>query len=119
MTEVIKSFFSRAKISTTASKSKAESEKAVASTSVAASSKKGKPSKTPLTFIGPMLPALKPEEIARQKVLKFEDDLASSIIFDIKNDIPPDWARDGALKVSRLFAVCTVFTRFRSLRFCA
>ena len=47
-----------------------------------------------MTFIGPMLPELSAEEIALQKVQKFEEDLANSIIAEIKQEVPPDWAKD-------------------------
>ena len=63
------------------------------------STKKVKVSKVASMFIGPMLLEPTPEEIARQKVLKFEEDLANSIIAEIKREVPPDWERDGALKV--------------------
>ena len=60
-------------------------------------SKKGK--KT--TFIGPILPELSAEEIARQKVLKFEEDLANSIIAEIHQEIPLDWTRDSSSKTNK------------------
>ena len=64
------------------------------------STKKSKSSKPAASmFIGPMLLEPTPEEIARQKVLKFEEDLANSIVAEIKREVPPDWERDGALKV--------------------
>jgi hypothetical protein len=50
-------------------------------------------------FIGPMMPQLKPEEIARQKAQKFEEDLANATIEEIVTSIPPDWTKHGALKV--------------------
>ena len=60
-------------------------------------SKKGK--KT--TFIGPILPELSAEEIAQQKVLKFEEDLANSIIAEIHQEIPLDWTRDSSSKTNK------------------
>ena len=60
-------------------------------------SKKGK--KT--MFIGPILPELSAEEIARQKVLKFEEDLANSIIAEIQQEIPLDWTRDSSSKTNK------------------
>lgn len=43
--------------------------------------------KEPVVF-GPALPA---EVIAREKIKKFEDQLAASIIQDIERELPPDW----------------------------
>ena len=44
-------------------------------------------------FIGPTLPQLTPEEIARNKVIKFEDKLAKDIYQEILKEDPPDWKR--------------------------
>ena len=44
-------------------------------------------------FIGPTLPKLTPEEIARNKVIKFEDKLAQDIYQEILKEDPPDWKR--------------------------
>ena len=51
------------------------------------------------TFIGPMMPQLKPEEIARQKAQKFEEDLSNETIEEIVSSVPPDWTKDGHVEV--------------------
>lgn len=45
----------------------------------------------PQVFIGPTLPQLTPEEIARQKVIKFEESMAKDIEKEILKEEPLDW----------------------------
>ena len=47
------------------------------------------------TFIGPSLPPVKPEDVAMQKIKKFEENLANSLITDIEKETPPDWTKQG------------------------
>jgi hypothetical protein len=49
--------------------------------------KKGQPVKQPV-FFGPTLPA---ELVAKEKIKKFEEDLADGIIREIEKGVPPDW----------------------------
>merc|ERR1719270_1933788 len=61
--------------------------------------KKLKKSKTksktpPEVFIGPTLPQLTPEEIARGKVIKFEENMAKDIERDILKEEPLDWSKN-------------------------
>jgi hypothetical protein len=49
-----------------------------------------------------MLPELSPEELARQKVVKLEEDLANSIIAEIREEAPADWTKDDNSKVRNL-----------------
>ena len=44
-------------------------------------------------FIGPTLPQLTPEEIARSKVIKFEESMAQEIQKDILKEEPLDWVK--------------------------
>ena len=57
------------------------------------SSKKSRSKSPPQVFIGPTLPQLTPEEIARQKVLKFEEAMAKDIEKEIFKEDPPDWKK--------------------------
>merc|ERR1711974_293248 len=50
----------------------------------------------PQVFIGPTLPQLTPEEIARQKVVKFEETMAKDIEKEIVKEEPLDWHAPGA-----------------------
>ena len=45
----------------------------------------------PQVFIGPTLPQLTPEEIARQKVNKFEEAMGKELEKEILKEDPPDW----------------------------
>jgi len=59
--------------------------------------KKSKTSKSktpPEVFIGPTLPQLTPEEIARGKVIKFEENMAKDIERDILKEEPLDWSKN-------------------------
>merc|ERR1711953_693712 len=53
--------------------------------------KKTRSKSPPQVFIGPTLPQLTPEEIARQKVIKFEETMAKDIEKDVLKEAPPDW----------------------------
>ena len=54
--------------------------------------KKSRSKSPPQVFIGPTLPQLTPEEIARQKVIKFEETMAKEIEKDVLNEeAPSDW----------------------------
>jgi hypothetical protein len=53
--------------------------------------KKSRSKSPPQVFIGPTLPQLTPEEIARQKVIKFEETMAKEIEKDVLKEAPPDW----------------------------
>merc|ERR1712045_76041 len=53
--------------------------------------KKTRSKSPPQVFIGPTLPQLTPEEIARQKVIKFEETMAKEIEKDVLKEAPPDW----------------------------
>ena len=50
-------------------------------------------SPSPQVFIGPTLPQLTPEEVARQKVIKFEESMAKDIEKEILKEEPLDWAK--------------------------
>merc|ERR1719483_1663597 len=47
----------------------------------------------PQVFIGPTLPQLTPEEVARGKVIKFEESMAQEIQKDILKEEPLDWVK--------------------------
>lgn len=47
----------------------------------------------PQVFIGPTLPQLTPEEIARGKVVKFEESMAKDIERDVLKEEPLDWVK--------------------------
>ena len=68
--------------------SKSREDKRVSSTST---KKKSRSKSPPSTFIGPTLPQLTPEEVARQKVVKFEEAMAKEIERDILKEDPIDW----------------------------
>lgn len=55
------------------------------------SSRKRSNKSPPQVFIGPTLPQLTPEEIARQKVIKFEESMAKDIEKEILKEEPLDW----------------------------
>jgi len=56
-------------------------------------SKSTKSKTPPEVFIGPTLPQLTPEEIARGKVIKFEESMAKDIEKDILKEEPIDWSK--------------------------
>ena len=56
-----------------------------------ATKKKTRSKSPPPVFIGPTLPQLTPEEIARQKVIKFEESMAKDIEKEILKEEPLDW----------------------------
>merc|ERR1712109_251791 len=47
----------------------------------------------PQVFIGPTLPQLTPEEIARGKVVKFEENMAKDIEREVLKEEPLDWVK--------------------------
>ena len=51
-----------------------------------------------MVFIGPTLPQLSPEEIARQKVVKFEESMAKEIVDEIVKESPADWKEKKPMK---------------------
>jgi hypothetical protein len=55
--------------------------------------KKSRSATPPQVFIGPTLPQLTPEEIARSKVIKFEESMAQEIQKDILKEEPLDWVK--------------------------
>ena len=55
--------------------------------------KKTRSKSPPQVFIGPTLPQLTPEEIARQKVIKFEESMAKDIEKEILREEPLDWTK--------------------------
>jgi len=55
--------------------------------------KKSRSATPPQVFIGPTLPQLTPEEVARGKVIKFEESMAQEIQKDILKEEPLDWVK--------------------------
>ena len=55
--------------------------------------KKSRSATPPQVFIGPTLPQLTPEEVARSKVIKFEESMAQEIQKDILKEEPLDWVK--------------------------
>ena len=56
--------------------------------------KKTRSKSPPQVFIGPTLPQLTPEEIARQKVIKFEESMSKDIEREILKEEPIDWVKN-------------------------
>jgi len=56
--------------------------------------KKTRSKSPPQVFIGPTLPQLTPEEIARQKVIKFEESMSKDIEKEILKEEPIDWVKN-------------------------
>ena len=63
---------------------------------------KTKSKSPPQVFIGPTLPQLTPEEIARHKVIKFEESMAKDIEKEIVKEDPLDW--HGKKPVKNLYS---------------
>ena len=55
--------------------------------------KKSRSKSPPQVFIGPTLPQLTPEEIARGKVVKFEENMAKDIEREVLKEEPLDWVK--------------------------
>ena len=67
---------------------------AVARSKKAAASASKRRQDAPVTlpvFYGPSLPEPKPEEIAMQKIKKFEEDFARRVMAEVSRENPPDW----------------------------
>jgi len=57
-------------------------------------SSKGSKANNAATLIGPTLPPVKPEDLARDKIRHFEETLASGVFKDLDKEVPPDWSAD-------------------------
>jgi hypothetical protein len=76
-----------------ASASAAKTRKAATAASSLSTKKRQseKAAAAPAVVYGPSLPEPKPEEIAMQKIKKFEEEFAKRVLADVENENPPDW----------------------------